>query len=1017
MGAVMLLLSVSIAFAQDVTISGTVKGAEDGMPIPGVSVVQKGTTNGTITDIDGNYSITAPTGSVIAFTFVGMKAQEVTVGAQTTVNISLESAAVDVDEVVVTALGISREKKSLGYAVTEVKNEEMTTVKDQNVLNALSGKVAGIQVNTSGAIGSSSHVVIRGSSSITGNNQPLYIIDGVPLDNTVTDQVSEGGTIWERRDFGSGASDINPDDIETLTVLKGPNAAALYGSRAANGAIIITTKSGKAGQGLGIDVSSTLTIDRVTDAYLPEFQNTYGSGIYENGVPTHDPEQTSSWGPKFDGQIRPTWIGNERAYSAQPDNVKDFFKTGVTSITNVSLSNGWENSSVRFSYTNMDVNGVMPGNKQKRNTFALRGLMELAPWLNLDSKLTYMKQEIEGSTWLGNSANNVTQGLFLMDRGAYTQDLENYKNEDGSMNQVNTGSTSNPYWAALHDMTDNKKDRLTGFAKLDVTFLPKLKGFVRVGTDLTHINVKEVVQKGHKQYGDGRLDDDNYFIQETNADMLLTFDHRTDNMSFVVNGGASTMYRYSTTKGVIGTGWKNDGIYNVNNLEEVTQNVDDLFKERVNSVYASASVGYKNFLFLDATARNDWSSTLPSDNRSYFYPSLSLSMLLSDAIDLSGTPISFFKLRGGWSKVGNDADPYQTKALVRNAVYKYNEVSLADVDNKPFLADLKPESTTNWEIGANLRLFNNRLYTDFTYYTSNSKDLIMTVDVSATTSYKQALLNAGEVENKGFELLVGGYPIKNKDFEWDVSFNISQNESKVIELADGREQHILANLSGVGGTTLMVATAGGGYGDIYGKRIRKDENGQYILNADGSYVTGEETVLGNVNPDFTGGLLNTFKYKNWTFRALVDMRIGGEVFSGTDAEMMNVGTSAKTLPNRESGFVMNGVTVDGDPVTNMTRTAQEYYEGLSQFAEPFVVDATNIRIKELALSYSVPLKNSVIKRASLGFVGRNLFFLYRHDDARNIDPNASFGAGNAQGVAYLGFPSTTSYGFNVNLSF
>ncbi|MDA3893922.1 MAG: SusC/RagA family TonB-linked outer membrane protein [Salinivirgaceae bacterium] len=1010
-------LSTCLA-AQQSAITGTVVSCEDKATLPGVSVSIKGTSTGTITDIDGKYSLTANVGDVVVFSFVGMLTEEIPVETISAIDVSLCQDLISLGEVVITALGISREKKSLGYSVTDVKGEEFSQNRDKNIVSSLSGKVAGVQVTqVGGGLGSSSRLVIRGNTSITGNNQPLYVIDGIPVNNS--SYADNGSGIWDRKDNGSGISDINPDDIESMTVLKGPNAAALYGSRAANGAIIIVTKSGKASKGIGIEFSSSTTIDKITNSVLPKYQNEYGRGI--NNV--YDLNTGMSWGPKFDGSNQASWNSYKPTltYSSQKDNVKDYFDMGYSTTNTVALSKGTETSSIRFSYTNLKASGIIPNNDQKRHSFNLRATTKLNDKISFDAKVNYITQEISGRTWLGNSANNVIQSLFLMPRETVTEEMKQYQNVDGTQNRPTLTHFMNPYWVNNYDINKDSRDRLIGMAKLDYKLTTSLSAFIRIGTDYSVTKTEEYNQPEHVQFPDGRLQDRSITNTESNFDFLLKYNKDlTESLNLMVNAGGNIRYEQGLSQGYLGLGYKTPEIYSITNAENIQSNDDVSSEKMVQSLYGSATASYRSVVYVDVTARNDWSSTLPKDNLSYFYPSATLSLILTEALSLPEA-ISFAKLRGGWAKVGNDTDPYSIWKNVQNQSYQYNGLALSDVDFIDEITGLKPEITKSLEFGLNASILDNTIYFDFTYYNSATENQIIRAQLPATTAYANRLVNGGLVRNKGIEFLIGGYPVKTKDFTWDISLNLAKNETKVEELYADLTTQTLGAVQNVAGGAKIVTTAKGGYGDIVGYDYNTDDNGNLILNDNGTFIkSSEEVLLGNVNPKLTGGLTNKFDYKNFSLKFLIDFRIGGDILAGTNSELMAYGLSEESLEGRESGFQMTGVNVDGNPV-NANITAQDYYGSLAaNVTTPFIVDATNFRLRELALTFKLPAKfieKTIFQKATFSLTGRNLFFLYRDADAKHFDPEVTYSSSNSQGVTYFDIPTPTTFGFNLNLTF
>ena len=1012
----LLFLSVITTFAQKNTIEGRVTSQVDGTSLPGVNVIIKGTVSGTITDINGNYSLNVPNLNVtIQFSFIGYKSLEIALEGKTNLDVSLTEDTEKLSEVVVTALGIKREEKSLGYGVSKVDKDEISPATGDNVLTSLQGKVAGLDLGVSqGGLGTSSRVVLRGNSSISGNNQPLYVIDGIPMTNNT---ISEDVGVYDRKDFGSGALDINPDDVESITVLKGPNAAALYGSRAQNGAIVITTKSGTKDNNLGIDFSSTTMIDVVNNQFLPKFQNTYGQGDYVNNTPTYSLTNSSnSWGPQMNGQSFDSWSKYEDklVFAPQKNNVKDFFRTGVKSTNTIAFSKGNENISSRFSYTNTSSKGILPGNKQNKHNLFLKSNAKLANWLNIDAKANYITQETNGGTWLGEATSNAMYGLFMMPRNTNLSELKKY-NFENTPNDPLVGTQMNPYWVTTYDELINKKDRFIGFAKLDFEITDWFKAFARVGTDYSVNSIEERYNIGHKQLQSGRWVKNDYTSKETNIDVMGMFNKTFNNLSVAVNIGANLQKNFNSIDYDQGDETLSNGFWNIQNYSSKSSSYT-YFKKEVQSVYSSVNLGYNNYLYLDASFRNDWSSTLPSDNRSYFYPAFSLSMLASELMNVE--QINFLKFRLGYAQVGNDTAPYRlTTTLAVNPTINHAGVPLIDASEIPGVSNLKPELTNSLEFGMELRALKNRVYLDFNYYNQTTRNQILDAPVSVTTSYTAKLINAGKVKNSGVEIALGITPVKNDNFEWESTFTFANNTTEIVELSEGIERQRLANIESIAGGIQIFAEKGkNGYGKIYGKRLKS--NGQYLLANTTSFdtdVPSEE--IGNFNPDALLGWMNTIKYKRFAFKFLVDARIGGDVLNATKALLSASGITENTLQYRENGVELNGVSKDGTPITaNMN--AQTYWSGLANYGEPWIVDATNVRLKELSLSYKFKLNpNSIVKGLSLAFNAYNVAFLYRDDAAKDIDPNQTWGTGNGQGYNLLNVPSASSYGLTAKLKF
>ena len=1035
-------LSAQVISAQQTTITGKVID-ETGFPLPAVNVVEKGTPNGVSSDFDGNFSIDVPDGATLTFSSLGYATQDVSVSGQSVINVTLNEDSQQLDEVIVTSLGITREKKSLGYAATEIQGQSVNTVKESNVASSLAGRVAGVVVTpSSSGAGGGTRVVIRGNNSLSGNNQPLYVIDGVPIDNSALG--SDNNTSqFSVADLGDGISDINPDDIASLTVLKGANAAALYGSRASNGAILITTKKGGAGKGLGISLSSSTTFE--SPLVLPKYQNQFGRGV--NGrfsdVVAEDPltDQVSSvarngsWGPRFDGSSQLAYNGEFRPYVAQPNNVRDFFETGSTLVNTLALSNSNDVSSVRFSYTNSNIASILPNSSVKRNNFNVRGFTKLGDRLTLDAKVTYFIQDARNRAIQGTEGSMAY--LLPLARNVRTEDLRNFQDVDNPIDPANpfgviapTANGGNPYWLLQNDFNGDKRKRLLGFAKLDYQVNDWLSAFIRVGTDVINQDVENIVASGHHFFPRGSI----RFLKdqktETNYDFLLSANKLiSEKFGFTANLGGNMRHSTAQQSIVNGIDFKIPGRYFLDNTDgaQLTAVQTDLVEKRVNSLYAQASFSYDNMIYLDLNGRNDWSSALAAENRSYFYSSASMSVLLDQVLGLQDTKLDLLKLRGSIAQVGNDTGARQILNNFNIASNGYLGTVQINRPNTRFSESLRPEEVTTTEFGVEFNAFGNRLYGDFSYYDIKSTDLIFDVPVDPGTGFSFFRENVGEINNKGIELLLGGIPIKTDNFEWGISANVSKNENTLISLIEGQELFLF---SGNNTNTVDVrAQVGGGYGDIYTTSFLRNDAGQFEVNAEGlPQVDTERTLAGNYQPDYSGGITNTFTYKNFSLNALVDFRIGGEVFSFTDAELDRTGVSERSLEFRDADFVFDGVvrvegenTPDDDTfVTNTEEiTAQEYWGAVSGVGSEYVFDQTNFRLRELSMTYNLPkrlLKGSFIQRASMSAIGRNLFFLYKKTD--NFDPESSYSTSNfRQGILFFAVPTTRSLGLSLNLNF
>ncbi len=990
-----------------------------------MTILEKGTTHGLVSDNDGKYSIIVPSGATLVFSFLGLETQEFVITSQQVLNVALTTSTTMINEVVVTALGISREKKSLGYAVTEVSGSEIARAKDLNVVNSLSGRVSGVVV-TQGTFGpgSSSRVIIRGNNSLTGNTQPLYVIDGIPMDNSGFGSSSEANTgEYSKSDYGSGISDLNPDDIESMSILKGPNAAALYGSRAANGVILITTKKGTLNRGLGVTYSGSFNFDR--PMLLPKFQNVYGQGTGGN-VPADlsDLRQRSgSWGSKMDGSMKiyGTGLNGEtRPYSPVPDNVRDFFETGSTLINTIALDGGSAQSTLRFSYTNTTANSMVPGSELSRHNFNLRGTTNLTEKFNIDAKVTYFVQDAHNRPIMG--TEGLVAWIYPMPRNMYIQDYgpEREKYQDPTTYGVRThtsGTFGNPYWYQLHDINNDSRSRIQGYVKANYDFTDWLSAFVRIGTDAISQKVETVNQYGHWYYGEGRMNNSMSKISETNLDALLMF--KKDFSQFKVNANLGANHMYHTYEGMSVYAEKFK-IPTKPTLESASVNLPSyspLEEKMVNSVYGSFMLSYRDFLYLEGSARNDWSSALARGNWSYFYPSASLSVLLNELLDISGVDLA--KLRVNWAKVGSDTNPYQLENSfnLSSAGDSYLGLTILTRPGTRYNPDLKPEQTSSLELGGEFRFLNNRLYADLSYYSISSVNLIMAVPIPASTGYSFENTNVGEITNKGFEMLIGGVPLQTNKFTWDISLNLSTNKNRLVSLIEGVDQFVFTTTNS--GVASVFATVGGGYGDIWATTYERDASGRKVVNDEGLFqAASDKKYMGNYQPDWVGGVSNTFSYGSVSLRFLVDARIGGKVYSGTDALLDAAGVTERSLEYREGGVVIDGVTSTGDANTKNI-TAQQYWGSYAGIGENYIFDQTNIRMREVALNFDLPrryIADSFIKGLTVGVTGRNLFFLYRA--LENFDPEGSYSVSNySQGVLFYTMPTARSIGFNVSVKF
>lgn len=1009
-----------------VTVKGIVLD-ENGEPIIGASVVDASGKNGTVTDANGNFTLEAPKGITLKISYLGYTPTTVAASG-TTVRVVMEPSNNDLNEVVVTALGIKREKKALGYAMQEVKTEGLTENKNFSVANMLQGKVAGVQISQSGTgLGGSTRIVMRGLNSLSGNNQPLWVVDGMPISDNSSEQASQ----WGGFDYAGAASEINPEDIESISVLKGANAAALYGSRAQNGAIVITTKKGKLNQPLRLEYNGTLDITKVYSPY--DYQNEYGQGTGGN----FDINSKMSWGQKLDGTMVDNWRNvlygdanyGKYALTPQKDYIKDFYKTGTNYTNTVTATAGGESLRGRFSFTDSRANDVVPNYSQNRQYFDLNTEFT-SKYLDIGAKINYMHEK---------SKNRPSQGeygvmiqLVKMPRGIRLSDLENPRGTGQYYyNAVNWSGPSDNY-ANPYTLTDPAngnlmdRNRIIGQVNATLKFTDYLKLTGRVGVDWYNDQFKNFNTLPDPTNTASQYVKSNNTNKEFNADLILYFDKTFGDYSINANlGTAVTNSRSDALAGYSGLFATPNVITLANGL---TQTVGESYaKKEIQSAFFSASLGYKNWAYLDVTGRNDWSSTLPETNRSYFYPSVSLSAILSEVLKLPSW-VDFWKVRGSWAQVGNDTNPYQL------ATYYYlwtsGDKNDADGDklnpnivkeymsNVKALADLKPEKTNSAEVGTEAHFFGNRLSFDFTYYNTQTTNQILTIGLPGSSGYTSKHINAGKIKSHGVELMIGGTPIKTKDWQWDVNVNWGLNRTSCDYLDNEVSRYTLGSIR-IGS---VVVNAGGGYGDIVGKAYKRDAQGRKIVDSNGLPESESDKVIGNMLPKWTGSVGTQLRWRDLTFSALVDVRHGGQFISNTDNYACQQGTSARTLYGRKSGeqIVVDGVTEDGQ-VNTKGVNAETYWTsiaGSDGIAEEFLYSASYIKMREMSLGYILPahwFANTPIKYVKLSLVGRDLFYFHK---AAPVNPEGAFSRSDyAQAFELASMPPTRSFGFSLNVKF
>ena len=1004
------------AYAQQIT--GSVSD-NNGLPLPGASVVIEGTSNGTTTDFDGNFSIESSQGSSLVFSYVGYESQTIVVGSSL-INVQLISDNT-LDEVVVTALGISREKKSLGYSVTEVSGDDINTIKDNNIASSLIGKVAGLNITNSGTIGSGSRITLRGNNSVNGMNQALIVVDGVPINADGIE--SNNNADYSSVVTGGGITDVNSNDIESISVLKGPNASALYGSRAGNGVILITTKTGSKTQGLGISLNTNLTMDNVM--YLPEFQNEYAQGTL-GGAYTDILTDfgSSSWGRKIDGSEQMYFDGKPRRTQAYPDNVRDFFETGIKASTSLSVQDASEKGSVRFSYTNNDHKGIMPSSTLVSHNFNLRGVMNLSDKLTVDAKATYFTQEVNNRQFL--AGEGIMGPIYLMPRTVDIRDLEKFQVDNpGTTDEFKVinysgpnSQTANPYWMANNDEQKERRNRFFGFAKINYEFNDWLSAFVRVGADITEMKNKTITKPGHHFYRGGRMDVQTNSYGELNTDVLITAKKDlTKDLNLVLNVGGSLSKRTSEGFYQFGENFKIPTKFFLNNAANLlAPNERPLATKKVNSAYASASFAYQDFLYVDITSRNDWSSTLGEENRSYMYNSASVSAIVNSFVDPEQTVFNLLKLRAGYAQVGNDTNPYQLSQTFDVPGQGYFGLTTLSAPSIKLNPDLKPEQVTSIEFGIEGSMLDNRLNFDISVYDKETTDMIFNVPVAAATGFQFFKENVGKVSNKGVEITIGGRLIQNSKMVWDTSLNYAKNENELLSLIDDLETFTYMTTNS--GNLSLRAQVGGTIGDIYGTVWETNDAGQRLIREDGRPSTSTpDQYLGTAQPDFLAGWNNTIRYGNYSLGFQIDGRFGGQFYSATSASLDGQGVGARTLEYRESGVTLDGFNTATNTDNTTSITGQEYWGTTSSIAENYIYDQDNIRLRELSIGYQIP--NTLdygIQSANLQLIGRNLFFFSKK--APDVDPENMIGTAiGAQGFNSNNLPSLRSLGLNLTLNF
>ncbi len=1076
----LMVITSALLFGQTKTVTGTITSKDSGETLPGATVVVEGTTNGAVSDINGKYSIQTEVGKVLVVSFIGMQDRKITVGSADVYNVSLLTG-VNLDEFVVTALGVTRDKKSLGYATQEVKGDDVSNVSTNNFVNNLSGKVAGVQIKNSGNIGGSSNVIIRGFSSIVGNNQALFVVDGVPLNNqnVNSNYQTQGGKGF---DYGNAIADIDPNTIESVNVLKGAAATALYGSRAANGVVMITTKKGKDLKGkkkIGVTINSKAQLGWADKTTFPEYQDQYGAGYGPFYGPASNPyfyqedingdgvddlvvpyTEDGSYGAPFDPNLmvygwdsfvpESPYFQTARPWVNAENGPFSFFETLTSYDNNISLYGGDEKGTFRLNYGRLDQTGILPNSKLTRNSLGLTGTMNLSDKLKVSGSANYVNTETIGRNSTGYSGNIMSNFRQWWETNVDVQELKDIYESTGRNVTWNPNSSSdpvplywdNPYWQRNENYTSDRRDRLYGYAKAEYQVADWLTITGQASLDQYAMLIEERLAVGSiaNPFGASPFQANintvpsgyarsNINATEMNLDLYARFNKDLNedlNLSVLV-GTNLRRNRYNNVKMSTSGGLVVPNIYALSNSVNPTlegYEVDQ--RQGINGIYANASLGYKRFLYLDASIRNDVSSTLPTDNMSYVYPSVSGSFVFSELMD-DADWLDFGKIRLNYAEVGNDA-PVHSLLETYDANIPYNS-PLFSVPNTRLNPDLKPERTKSFEAGLNMEFLKSRVGFDFAYYNNKTVDGIVPARVSRASGYSSYYVNAAEIRNSGIELQLYGTPVQTENFAWNINVNWTKNNSELLSLYNDAQNLVLGSFQG--GITVN-ATIGEPYGTIQGTEYVYVD-GQPVVNSAGYYevTTTTDNVLGNINPDWTAGITNTVTYKNWSLGFLIDWQQGGQVFSldqwygkATGLYPETVFTNDKGNPVRSpisegGGVILDGVNESGEP--NTVRSNANNYLLFGYARNPnagFIYDATYIKLREASITYRMPaeaLANTFLTGVSFSLVGNNLWIIKK--DLPYADPEAGQSSGNLQGWQSGTLPSIRTVSFSVKLDF
>ena len=1054
-----LVLASTMLYAQKkADITGTVYDSDGTTPAVGCAVTIEGTPTGVITDINGKYKIRGGETQTLVFSSLGYKTQKILIGPKTRIDVTLEADSQEIEGVVVTALGIKRDEKALGYAVTKVDNDVLTSTVSSNWMNALSGKVAGLNFDqASTGPGGSMRVTLRGETSINMNGgTALFVVDGVPITSSTTSSTSESAynSTDGAVDFGNAAGDINPEDIENVSVLKGPAATALYGSRAANGAIIITTKSGRTTKGIGVTFSSSVSFEKA--GFWPDFQYEYGAGRFGgNPYSFYSVDGVSrnwssyAFGDKFDGHLTYEWpsLNDDGTYTMmewRPRNFfAGFFDTGVTWNNNISVSgNNGKGTSVRVSVTDVRNDWIVPNTGYKQQTFSISLSQQINKYIKLDAKVNYYRKDSDNLPMTGYGGSSIMYPLLWntpnVDAQWFKADYKKWVREGGDLSKSTqhvSANGNNPYYTAYEQLNKLDRDRVFGNLAATINFTEELSLILRCGMDLNNDFRTQQKPKGAKTYINGMYKEQTVFDYEMNNDFLLRYTKKLNDFDLSASFGGNNMMQSYRSNTSLAESLVVDRDYRLSNSVDRPKVTSIRRQKSINSFYGLISASWRNMIFLDVTGRNDWSSTLAPGNNSYFYPSVSGSVILSDLLHIDTPMVNFLKVRASWANVGNDTSPYQL-------LNYYNNSSFTGGFNMPTNKanyNLKPENVESWEFGVEGRFFDSRLTFDVAFYNATTTNQIISVPVDITTGVNNTIVNAGEINNRGWEVSARIQPVRNKNIRWDMNFTWSRNRNKVVELAPNLDSWTIAT----GPRGEIRAVPGGSLGDLYGSGYEKAPKGSYVTADDGSTidVSGWDIVdsdgypvlasefenLGNTQADWKAGWMNSISYKNFRLSFSFSAQWGGQAYSFTNAMLGYQGKIKATLPGRYDGLIHKGVNqnADGTYSINKTVTASiESYYNLRVFNRDNVVNNTFstsfLKMKDIRLEYSLPkkiaAKTKVLQGASIAFFATNLFCWTNWPQ---FDPEIATMNGSEITKCFenAAFPMTRTYGVNLKLQF